>query len=151
MKIKDGDFNDLKVLELLRLHLSGMQENSPPKSVHALDLTGLQSTDISFWTVWSGDDLMGCGALKRLSADRAEIKSMRTHAHHMRKGVGAYLLEYIIANARRRGFSMLSLETGSGPAFMAALGLYRKYGFENGAAFADYELSEFNQFLHLKL
>jgi len=96
MKIKDGDFNDLKVLELLRLHLSGMQENSPPKSVHALDLTGLQSTDISFWTVWSGDDLMGCGALKRLSADRAEIKSMRTHAHHMRKGVGAYLLEYII-------------------------------------------------------
>jgi putative acetyltransferase len=76
---------------------------------------------------------------------------MRTHPHHLRRGVGAALLEQIIVEARARGLRTLSLETGRGPAFEAALALYRKRGFVSGGAFGDYAASDFNQFMHLDL
>lgn len=86
-----------------------------------------------------------------IAAEAGEVKSMRTHPDHPRKGVAAALLEHLIAEARRRGLRRLSLETGSGPAFDPALALYRKRGFVDGEAFGDYEKSDFNQFLHLAL
>ena len=97
------------------------------------------------------DTVLGCGALKELSPARGEIKSMRTHADHLRKGVAAKLLEHILMTAKKRGYSRLSLETGRGPAFDPALNLYLKYGFQYGDAFGDYEVNEFSQFLHLDL
>lgn len=151
MIILPGDFSNPHVLDLLRAHLAGMHANSPPGSVFALDLSGLQQPEISFYTAWDGDTLMGMGALKALPDNTGELKSMRTHAAHLRKGVAAALLEHMIAEAKRRGYRRLSLETGSGPAFDAALTLYRRYGFTGGPAFGDYEKSEFNQFLHLDL
>ena len=94
---------------------------------------------------------MGIGALKQLSAATGEIKSMRTDARHLRKGVGLALLDHIIAVARERGYRCLSLETGSGAEFEAALAMYRKRGFANGEPFGDYKPTDFNQFLHLEL
>ena len=76
---------------------------------------------------------------------------MRTHPHHLRKGVAAALLTYMIAEARARGMKRLSLETGGGVAFNPALALYRKFGFVDGEAFSGYGRSTFNQFLHLTL
>lgn len=151
MVILPGDFSNPQVLDLLRAHLAGMHANSPPGSVFALDHSGLQKPEISFYTAWDGDTLMGMGALKALPDNTGELKSMRTHEAHLRKGVAAALLEHMIAEAKRRGYRRLSLETGSGPAFDAALTLYRRYGFAGGPAFGDYEKSEFNQFLHLDL
>lgn len=151
MIILPGDFSNPQVLDLLRAHLAGMHANSPPGSVFALDLSGLQKPEISFYTAWDGDTLMGMGALKALPDNTGELKSMRTHEAHLRKGVAAALLEHMIAEAKRRGYRRLSLETGSGPAFDAALTLYHRYGFTGGPAFGDYEKSEFNQFLHLDL
>ena len=136
---------------LLADHLAGMHKNSPPDSVYALDLSGLRMPSVSVWTAWEGDELMGIGALKQLSPSTGEIKSMRTDSRHLRQGVGAALLDHIISEARRRGYRRLSLETGSGPGFEAALSLYRKRGFETGDAFGDYQSSAFNQFLHLDL
>ena len=151
MKITPGDFGDERVKALLARHLQGMHANSPPGSVFALDWSGLQKPDISFYTAWDHETLLGCGALKQLDPESGEIKSMRTADAHLRKGVAEALLRHILAEARKRGYLRLSLETGSGPYFDAALGLYRKYGFTNGGAFADYVKSEFNQFLHLDL
>jgi putative acetyltransferase len=128
-----------------------MHANSPSGHVFALDWSALQQAEVSFYTLWEGEDLLGFGALKELDALSGEIKSMRTADEHLRKGVAAAILEYIIAEARRRGYSRLSLETGSGPAFDPALTLYRKYGFLNGGAFGQYEQSSFNQFLHVEL
>jgi putative acetyltransferase len=149
--IKLGDFGDDRVKELLTRHLEGMHANSPPGHVFALDWSELQRSEISFYTLWEGDDLLGVGALKELEPRAGEIKSMRTADAHLRKGVAAMILTHIIAEARQRGYTRLSLETGSGPAFEPALKLYRKYGFIEGAAFGGYEKSNFNQFLHLDL
>ena len=151
MQIVAGDCEDARVLDLVRVHLEGMHAHSPPGNVFALDLSGLTSPDLSFYTAWDGEMLLGMGALKALGDGGGEIKSMRTDPAHLRKGVAARLLEYLIAQARARPFHRLSLETGSGPAFDAALGLYRRYGFVEGDAFGDYEKSEFNQFFHLVL
>jgi putative acetyltransferase len=114
-------------------------------------LVGASETHISFYALWEDEALLGFGALKALGPRSGEIKSMRTADLHLRRGVTAAILEDIIAEARRRGYARLSLETGSGPAFEPALRLYRKHGFANGAAFGDYEKSPFNQFLHLEL
>jgi putative acetyltransferase len=149
--IREDDLSGEAVLDLLALHLAGMHENSPPGSVFALDFSGLRGPDMTVWSVWCDDKLTGIGALKGLADQSGEIKSMRTHPQYLRKGVAASLLDHIINEARRRGFWRLSLETGSGPAFDPALALYRKRGFGDGEAFADYQRSDFNQFLHLPL
>jgi putative acetyltransferase len=129
-----------------------MHGNSPgPGHVFALDWSGLQAPEIRFYALWEGEDLLGFGALKELGPRTGEIKSMRTDDRHLRKGVAAAILDHIIAEARRRGYSRLSLETGSGPAFEPALALYRKCGFVDGEPFGGYEQSSFNQFLHLDL
>ena len=149
--IKPADFDDTRVKALLVRHLEGMHANSPPGHVFALDWSGLQKPEISFYTLWDEEELLGFGALKQLGPRAGEIKSMRTADAHLRRGVAAAILSYIIAEARRRNYERLSLETGSGPAFDPAVELYRKYGFMDGCAFGDYVKSPFNQFLHLDL
>ena len=149
--IKPGDFGDDRVKALLTRHLEGMHANSPPGHVFALDWSGLQKPEISFYALGEDEELLGFGALKELGPRAGEIKSMRTADAHRRRGVAAAILDHIIAEARRRGYARLSLETGSGPAFEPALELYRKWGFTEGEAFGGYEKSAFNQFLHLDL
>lgn len=151
IEIREDDLSGASTRDLLALHLSGMQANTPAGHVFALDLSGLQVPEVTVWTAWRGGEIAGVGALKALGGGAAEIKSMRTHPDHLRQGVGAAILDHIIAQARTRGLSRLSLETGRGDSFDAALALYRTRGFANGGAFSDYEASTFNQFLHLDL
>lgn len=138
MDIKIDDLSGAEIQELLQEHLRNMRENTPPESVHALDIEGLRRPEITFWTVWENGELMGCGALKELDAGHGEIKSMRTSARHLRKGVARSLLNHIIEEARRRGYRRLSLETGAMEAFVPARRLYAAFGFEHCGPFADY-------------
>jgi putative acetyltransferase len=149
MLIREDDLSGEATRALLALHLSGMHANSPPGHVFVLDLSGLQAPGVAVWTAWEADEVAGIAALKDLRGGAGEIKSMRTHPGHLRKGVAAALLDHIIAEARRRGMRRLSLETGRGPAFEPALALYRSRGFADGEAFGEYVRSGFNQFLHL--
>ncbi|WP_434403537.1 GNAT family N-acetyltransferase [Sphingobium sp. DN12] len=149
--IREDDLSGAPTRALLAIHLAGMQAESPPESVFALDLSGLQQPDICVWTAWDGDEITGVAALRDLGGGQGELKSMRSHPDHLRRGVAAALLRHIIGQARQRGMTRLSLETGSGPAFDPALTLYRRNGFGNGEAFGDYRASAFNQFLHLGL
>lgn len=151
MDIKLGDFNHEQVQNLLRIHLQGMHENSPIENSFALDLSGLQKPSISFYTVWDEDELLGCGAIQELSTTQAELKSMRTHPKHLRKGAAAEILKHLLAVAQQRQYQKLSLETGTHASFQPAITLYQKFGFKKGEAFSDYEDSEFNQFFHLDL
>ncbi|UVS93199.1 GNAT family N-acetyltransferase [Burkholderia glumae] len=151
MIIKPGDFQHPQVKDLLRLHLQGMHANSPPDSVFALDLSGLKRPEIAFFTAWEDDTLLGCGALRELSPTRGEIKSMRTHPAHLRRGVASRLLTHLLDLARERGYTRVSLETGSGDAFEAAVTLYQRHGFIKGERFGDYTSTGFNRFFHLDL
>ena len=151
MSITEGGLDDPDVLALLREHLQGMADHSPPESIHALDVEGLKAPGITFWTMRDGSEVLGCIALKQLEERHGEIKSMRTASAHLRKGVGAALLEYLLAEARRRGYGRLSLETGSGPGFEAAHALYRKFGFVECGPFADYREDPFSRFMTILL
>lgn len=151
MHIIADDLSGPDIRALLQTHFANMLENSPPDSCHFLDFDGLKAPDVSFWSIWDGDALAGMGALKQHDAVLGEIKSMRTHADHLRKGVAAQMLAHIIAEARRRGLTRLSLETGSGASFEAAIALYRRFGFETCAPFADYKPDPFSRFMTLDL
>ena len=151
MNIAEGGLDDPDVIALLGEHLQGMADHSPPESIHALDVDGLRAPDITFWTMRDGSVVVGCIALKQLDDHHGEIKSMRTAAAHLRKGVAAALLEHLLTEARRRRYERLSLETGSGPGFDAAHALYRKYGFEYCEPFGDYREDPFSRFMTMTL
>ena len=151
MRITEGDLASARVLELLREHLEGMARYSPPGSVNALALDGLRAADISFWTVWDDEDLLGCSALKELDSRHGEIKSMRTASTHLRRGVASTMLQHLIDESRARSYARLSLETGSGPAFDPADSLYKKFGFRYCGPFSNYRDDPFSRFMTLKL
>lgn len=138
MEIKIDDLSGPEIAGLLTEHLRSLAEVTPVESRHALNLDELRKPDVTFWAVWQGDAVIGCGALKHLDGGHGEIKSMRTAAGHLRRGVASAVLEYIIAEARRRGYRRLSLETGASAYFTPAHQLYRKFGFQPCAPFADY-------------
>jgi putative acetyltransferase len=149
--LREDDLTGDAVRALLALHLSGMRTSSPPGAVFALDLSGLRTPDVTVWTAWRADRLAGVGALKLLAGGDAEVKSMRTHPAFLRQGVATAILQMMIASATARGIYRLSLETGRGPSFEAALALYRRRGFVEGNAFGDYVPNGFSQYLHLTL
>ncbi|CDN43136.1 Uncharacterized N-acetyltransferase YsnE [Paenibacillus sp. P22] len=139
MRIMLDDLNGPDVRALIGEHLRGMAENSPPESIHALDLNELKKPEITFWSVWEEGELLGCGALKELDASHGELKSMRTASRHLRKGVARKLLDHIIQEAKRRGYARISLETGSMDAFVPARDLYASFGFIECGPFSGYE------------
>lgn len=149
--ILQDDLASQQTRALLALHIAGMHKNSPPESVFALDLSGLQLPNITVWSAWCGEQIAGMGALKMLDHRTAEVKSMRTHPNFLRQGVARTILKHLIKIAQEKSLLRISLETGRGADFEPALALYRAHGFINGPAFAGYEPSAFSQFLHLDL
>jgi putative acetyltransferase len=138
MEIRVDDLGGLEIIKLLHEHLRCMASVSPPESRHALDLDGLRKPDITFWSIWNGSDLAGCGAMKELDKQHGEIKSMRTAYAYQRKGVASQILRHIIDEAKRRGYCRLSLETGSMDYFEPARRFYDGFGFTRCGPFAGY-------------
>ena len=151
MRIIQGDLSDPRVTGLLHTHLTNARAQTAPGSAHALDISGLQSPDISFWTIWNDEALLGFGALKRLPKDHGEVKSMHIAQSMRRKGAGGAMLHHIIATARASGMSRLSLETGSWEYFSPARAFYRSHGFTECPPFADYVLDPNSVFMSLDL
>jgi len=151
MQINRDDLSGSQIQALLREHLADAYKNSPPDSVYALDLAGLRKPDITFWTVWDEGVLLGCGALKELDKTHGEIKSMRTTAFALKRGVGSLVLSHIIKQASNRGYNRLSLETGDNAAYGPARALYAKFGFAICRPFADYTDNAFSVYMTLKL
>jgi putative acetyltransferase len=141
----------VEVQALVREHLAGMMSSSPPESVHALPLDALRASDITFWSVWLGAELCGCGALKELDPTQGEVKCMRTRDGFLRRGVGQAVLSKILQEAQARGYQRLSLETGSTDPFKAAQALYLRNGFEVCGPFGDYLLDPFSVYMTLAL
>lgn len=151
MNIRIDDLSSPEVHALLEQHLQSMHQLSPPESVHALAIDQLRQSDITFWTAWSDSDLLGCGALKELSSSHGEVKSMRTVSHHLRKGVARVILSHIIAEARKRSYTRISLETGAMKEFEPAQKLYASFGFTLCPPFGDYIEDPNSIFMTLEL
>lgn len=149
--IKLDDLMSPQIAELLADHLREMNEHSPPDSVHALDLENLRRPEITFWSIWDGEELVGCGALKELDEKHAEIKSMRTDPKYRGRGAGKLMLRHILDQAKQCGYQRLSLETGSMAAFEPARRLYAAHGFTPCGPFADYTLDPHSVFMTLEL
>ncbi len=151
MEIRKDNLEGPAIAALLQEHVRSAHEHTPPESAHVLNLDELQSPDITFWTVWQGQDLLGCGALKELDTKHGEIKTMRTDDAHRGKGVASSMLKHIIKEAESRSYSRLSLETGSMDAFAPARALYMRFGFEYQGPFADYKEDPYCVFMSLDL
>src|SRR5689334_3044017 len=129
MRIIRGDLDDPRVVELLQVHVTTAAAQTAPGSAHALDVGGLRSPDIEFWAAWDGEDLLGFAALKELSHDHGEIKSMHVAQAQRGRGAGRALLDHLIRRAHTNGIRRLSLETGSRGYFRPAQTLYKSRGF----------------------
>lgn len=151
MDIRIDDLQGPEIAALLRQHLRESALHSPPESVHALDLEALRGPTITVWTAWQDGELMGCGALKELSPDHGEIKSMRTASAHQRKGVASDLLRHILEEAKRRSYTRVSLETGSMAAFAPARALYARFGFQPCGPFGNYGEDPYSVFMTREL
>ncbi len=151
VQIVVDDLTGPQIARFLDEHVCQMLSVTPPESKHALDLDALRGPGITFWSVMDGGTVIGCGALKRLDANHGEVKSMRTAPARKRSGIASMMLEHIITEARRMGFSRLSLETGSAEFFRPARKLYEKFGFEACEPFADYRPDPLSVFLTRRL
>ncbi|MBX7480967.1 GNAT family N-acetyltransferase [Qipengyuania sp. 6D47A] len=151
MRIARADLADPAVRAMIEYHQRDMLAVSPPGTSFALDVSGLSGSDVTLIAAWAEDQVVGIGAMKRLSPLSAELKSMRTHPDHLGKGVASAILEELIAEARRGGIARLSLETGTSAEFVPAIRLYLKRGFAVGEPFSDYVNGPHNQCYHLEL
>jgi putative acetyltransferase len=145
--IREDDLTGPDVAALLRLHLDEMHQWSPPESVHAMPVERLRAPDVTFYTAWDGDRLAACGALKQLDPRHGEIKSMRADPAWRGKGAGKAILLQLLAEARTRGYTRLSLETGSTDEFAPARGLYASHGFGECGPFTGYGEDPFSIFM----
>lgn len=151
MHIVEGGLDDDRVVELLQVHVTRAREVTPRESAHALDLSGLRSPNITFWSAWEGDELAGVGALKALDAGHGEVKSMHTAESMRRRGVAVAMLAHIVGVARSRGMARLSLETGNTPYFAAARELYLRAGFTECDAYGSYRPDPNSVFMTMEL
>ncbi len=150
-EIRRSDLTEPEVIALLEFHVADMLAVSPPGTSFALDLGALKAPGMSVFALWAGDRVAGCGAMKQHDADMVELKSMRAHPDFRGKGAGRQMLEHLIAEARALGCREIRLETGTSQHFAPAIALYRRYGFVSCPAFADYSLTEHNQYFVLGL
>jgi len=139
------------VAALLDAHLSFARGHTPPEHAHALDTDGLLDPAVTFFSLRRGGRLLGVGALKMLDPHHAEVKSMHTAQEARGTGVGRAMLEHLLAVARARGVTRVSLETGSMEAFAPARALYASAGFVPCRPFADYRESPNNSYMTLEL
>jgi putative acetyltransferase len=151
MTIIAGDLNNSQVSGLLEHHATTARAETARGSAHALGLEGFKASDINVWAAWDCDTLLAVGALKRLSIDHGEIKSMHTAQACRRKGVGTAMLLHIVEAARAMGLSRLSLETGSWPYFLPARELYKRHGFLECPPFGQYVPDPNSVFMTLEL
>jgi len=142
---------DPEVRALLTAHLAFAHEHTPPGHVHALEPEALAAPGLAFVSLRRAGSVVAVGALRDLELGHAEIKSMRTADEHLGKGVASHLMAHVLDVARQRGYQRLSLETGSGGPFEAALRFYEKHGFEFCGPFADYGPDPFSRFMTLSL
>ncbi len=151
LTIREDDLSGAKIQTLIAAHVANSAVYSPPEAIHALNADGLRTPAVTVWSVWQDDEILGMGGLKKLSPTEGEVKSMHTTAAHRGKGVGEAMLRHLIAEARRRGYRRLYLETGVQDGYAPSRRLYARHGFVACGPFADYVENPYSVFMTLAL
>ena len=139
LKSIEGNFDNPEVNKLLAKHFIELKAASPDGSAHVLDIPGLKDPSIKFWSLWENDRIFGCGALKLLSKDHGEFKSIRIHDNFKNQGNGIKVIKHLIDEAKKLKIKRISLETGAGKFFDPARKLFKKCDFTPCKPFAHYK------------
>ena len=151
LKSIEGNFDHPEVNQLLIKHFIELKAASPEGSAHVLDIPGLKTPSIKFWSLWQEEKLFGCGALKFLEENHGEFKSIRVVDEFRKKGYGIKILEHLITEAKKLKIKKLSLETGSGDFFIPARALFKKLGFVECNPFAHYKKDSNSCYMSLEI
>ena len=151
VQITRADFGDPRLAAFLQAHLDDMEPTAPPESRHALDLTALHGDGVRLWVGADADGIIGTVALARVDDGHEELKSMRTEPRLRGTGVATRLLTHALDDARRRGVSRVSLETGSMEFFAPARRFYARSGFVPCEPFGSYVDDPLSSFMTLEL
>ena len=146
-EIRAVDPTDPVMRFLIDRHLTLMRASSPACSVHAMEAADMAEAGVQFFAAFADDAPVAMGALKRLSADHGELKSMHVVSAHRGQGLADAILARLIDEARVGGMVRVSLETGSQPPFAAARAFYARHGFTNCPPFEGYVLDENSVFM----
>ncbi len=147
----ENEFTSSSLLELLHLHKTHCEAETPIESCHRLDIDGLRATDVTFWVAWLQDKAVGMIGLKDLGEAHGEVKSMHVLKAMRGEGLADRLFSIMKDEADKRGYQRLSLETGNSDNFQPATRFYQKYGFLPCAPFADYREDPNSLFMTLTL
>ena len=139
IKSIEGNFDHPEVHELLTKHFIELRAASPEGSAHVLDIPGLKTPSIKFWSLWEDNQLLGCGALKFIDNEHGEFKSIRVHDNFRNKGNGIKVITHLIDEARKLNIKRVSIETGAGIFFNSARKLFKKCNFDVCEPFAHYK------------
>ena len=151
LKSIEGNFDHPEVNQLLKKHFVELRAASPDGSAHVLDIHGLRVPSIKFWSLWEENELMGCGALKFLSENHGEFKSIRISDKFRGKGHGVKIIQHLVVEAKKLNIKKLSIETGSGDFFAPARKLFIKFGFKPSEPFAHYKIDPNSCYFSLNL
>ena len=151
LKSIEGNFDNLEVNELLTKHFVELRAASPEGSAHVLDIPGLRVPSIKFWSLWAGEKLIGCGALKFLDKEHGEFKSIRIHDNFRKQGQGINVINHLINEAKKLNIKRISIETGAGDFFIPARKLFKRTGFSECEPFAHYEVDINSVYLTKKI
>ena len=151
LKSIEGNFDNLEVNELLTKHFIELRAASPEGSAHVLDIPGLKVSSIKFWSLWDGEKLIGCGALKFLDKEHGEFKSIRIHDNFRKQGQGINVINHLINEAKKLNIERISIETGAGDFFIPARKLFKRTGFSECEPFAHYKVDINSVYLTKKI
>ncbi len=151
LKSIEGNFDNLEVNELLTKHFIELRAASPEGSAHVLDIPGLKVSSIKFWSLWDGEKLIGCGALKFLDKEHGEFKSIRIHDNFRKQGQGINVINHLINEAKKLNIERISIETGAGDFFIPARKLFKRTGFIECEPFAHYKVDINSVYLTKKI
>jgi putative acetyltransferase len=139
------------VAAVLATHVFWSRSLTPAGFSFSLDADALAEPSVSFFSARGGGELLGVAALRHIDAAHVELKSMHTRAERRRRRVGEAVVKALLAEARRRGYCRMSLETGTSESFAPARSLYAKLGFRLCGPFGDYSASPHNTFMIIDL
>lgn len=111
-------------------HLDGIAALEQAAFAHpwSRDALSLLCGDTAFGFVCAENGLTAAYGGMLTVLDEGQITNIATHPAHRRRGLGAAVLEALLAEARARGLAFVTLEVRESN--VPAIALYQKLGFE---------------------